>query len=444
MVLLLTAGIMGIALFILARVARYAGIRIKGKALALAELFAIAIALLLPMLAPFLTADYYAKLIGLTIAAAALVTLYNAYLWKKAPATGEAQEGEAGLIKSESDTPKGESPAGPAHFKWERKKEEPEPTPEVVPEPPLASEPVNESPEPMSEVISEPSHGSEPPSPRGEGRLRQGVSPAEPETQQAETPAGATTNQAETPAGATTNEPTVETPQSDAAEQSLKGEPPSPRGEGRLRQGVSPAEPETQQAEPSAGATTNEKPIELPQPVEEHEPVPVPEPEPEPVPEPEPEPEPEPAPDPMVAIRAELAALRTLDDFLDYADAAQKDGDLQRATAAYAAAVDAYADDPYAMYLYMDLGNLLKQQARYSDCVEVYREALALPALEGNPAIARKFEKNIRYLAIVQAVLKRHHAEDTPFASIPDALRAEIEAADQALAKREASKGETP
>ena len=381
MVLLLTAGIMGIALFILARVARYAGIRIKGKALALAELFAIAIALLLPMLAPFLTADYYAKLIGLTIAAAALVTLYNAYLWKKAPATGEAQEGEAGLIKSESDTPKGESPAGPAHFKWERKKEEPEPTPEVVPEPPLASEPVNESPEPMSEVISEPSHGSE---------------------------------------------------------------PPSPRGEGRLRQGVSPAEPETQQAEPSAGATTNEKPIELPQPVEEHEPVPVPEPEPEPVPEPEPEPEPEPAPDPMVAIRAELAALRTLDDFLDYADAAQKDGDLQRATAAYAAAVDAYADDPYAMYLYMDLGNLLKQQARYSDCVEVYREALALPALEGNPAIARKFEKNIRYLAIVQAVLKRHHAEDTPFASIPDALRAEIEAADQALAKREASKGETP
>ena len=99
--------------------------------------------------------------------------------------------------------------------------------------------------------------------------------------------------------------------------------------------------------------------------------------------------------------------------------------------------------DPYIIYLYMDLGNLLKQQARYTDCINVYHAALSIPILAENPAIAREFEKNIRYLEIVQAVLKRHHAEGTPFGDIPDAVRAEIEAADQALEKKSASKDET-
>ena len=154
-------------------------------------------------------------------------------------------------------------------------------------------------------------------------------------------------------------------------------------------------------------------------------------------------PAPEPTPDPMDDITAEIALLKTLDDFLDYAEAAQKQGDLLRATTAYANAVDRFVSDPYIIYLYMDLGNLLKQQARYADCVNVYHAALSIPILAENPAIAREFEKNIRYLGVVQAVLRRHHAEDTPFGDIPEAIRAEIEAADQALAAKQASKDES-
>ena len=192
-----------------------------------------------------------------------------------------------------------------------------------------------------------------------------------------------------------------------------------------MRQGVSPAEQDEKQDVPSAGATTEEQPVE-------------PEPTPNPEPDPEPEPEPEPAPD--------FSTFTTLDDYLDYANAAQKQGDLEHATTAYANAVDIYASDPYIIYLYMDLGNLLKQQARYADCINVYHAALSIPILAENPAIAREFEKNIRYLEIVQAVLKRHHAEDLPFGDIPEDIRTEIEAADQALsekAAKQASKDET-
>ncbi|WP_294150363.1 hypothetical protein [uncultured Selenomonas sp.] len=175
-------------------------------------------------------------------------------------------------------------------------------------------------------------------------------------------------------------------------------------------------EPAKKQEETSAGATTKAEPIKQEEPIKKPEPK-------------------APAPD--------FSTFTTLDDYLDYADAAQKKGDLERATTAYANAVDIYVSDPYIIYLYMDLGNLLKQQARYTDCINVYHAALSIPILAENPAIAHEFEKNIRYLEIVQAVLKRHHAEGTPFGDIPDAVRAEIEAADQALEKKSASKDET-
>ena len=350
MVLLLTAGIMGIALFLLARLAKRAGIRIAGRALALAECFAIAIALGIPFVAPFLTEGYYVKLAAMTIGAAVLVTAYNAYLCKKEP---EA-ESESDADARETLADRMRAAIGPDHFKWERPRKEPVPEPVEDVAPALADEPQSD----------------------------------------------------EKPAPPATPAPVKEPPKIE-----LPGPGPAPE---------TMDEPEV---------------VEEPNVIEEP-----PAPEPEPVPEPEPIPE----PDPFDAITAEIAELQTLDDFLDYADAAQKRGDLARATTAYANAVDRFVDDPYIIYLYMDLGNLLKQQARYADCINVYHAALSIPILAENPAIAREFEHGIRYLGIVQAVLRHHHAEDTPFGDIPDAIRAEIEATEQALAKKSASKGEQP
>ena len=395
MVLLLTAGIMVIALFLLARLAKRAGIRIAGRALALAECFAIAIALGIPFVAPFLTEGYYVKLAAMTIGAAVLVTAYNAYLCKKEP---EA-ESESDADARETLADRMRAAIGPDHFKWERPRKEPVPEPVEDVAPALADEPQSdEKPAPPAT----PAPVKEPP--------------------KIELPGPG-------PAPETMDEPEVVEEASEPisienAEPSLTGEPPSPRGGGpRERWGVSPARQEDKHAEISAGATKNEKPAELPEP-EAVDAVP--------------------EPDPFDAITAEITELQTLDDFLDYADAAQKRGDLSRATTAYANAVDRFVDDPYIIYLYMDLGNLLKQQARYADCINVYHAALSIPILAENPAIAREFEHGIRFLGIVQAVLRHHHAEDTPFGDIPDAIRAEIEATEQALAKKSASKGEQP
>jgi len=421
MILLLTAGIMGITLFVLAKIAKRLGLRIKGKALALAGVLACAIACALPFVAPFLTEGYYLKLGALAVAAALLVTGYNAYLWKKdakaAESADETAEGESKDARTAEETLAARTRAaiGPQHFKWEPPDEpeeepaEPEPEPAPKPEPVQKTEP-EPKPEPEPEQKPEPEEVPK--------KAPDEVKEAKPEKppEKKEEPI----KKAEQKPIEKISEP----PQKEAPV--LQAEPPSQRGEGRLRQGESPVQQDKKQDVSSAGATTKTEPAKPQAPIEKPEPKPIEKPEPEPK---------APAPD--------FSTFTTLDDYLDYADAAQKKGDLERATTAYANAVDIYVSDPYIIYLYMDLGNLLKQQARYTDCINVYHAALSIPILAENPAIAHEFEKNIRYLEIVQAVLKRHHAEGTPFGDIPDAVRAEIEAADQALEKKSASKDET-
>ena len=413
MVLLLTAGIMGIALFLLARLAKRAGIRIAGRALALAECFAIAIALGIPFVAPFLTEGYYLKLGALAVAAALLVTGYNAYLWKKdakaAESADETAEGESKDAQTAEETLAARTRAaiGPQRFKWEPPDEPEEEPAEPEPEPAPKPEPVQKT---ESEPKPEPEPEQKPEPEEVPKKAPDEVKEAKPEKppEKKEEPI----KKAEQKPIEKISEP----PQKEAPV--LQAEPPSQRGEGRLRQGESPVQQDKKQDVSSAGATTKTEPAKPQAPIEK------------------PEPEPKaPAPD--------FSTFTTLDDYLDYADAAQKKGDLERATTAYANAVDIYVSDPYIIYLYMDFGNLLKQQARYTDCINVYHAALSIPILAENPAIAHEFEKNIRYLEIVQAVLKRHHAEGTPFGDIPDAVRAEIEAADQALEKKSASKDET-
>ena len=420
MILLLTAGIMGITLFVLAKVAKRLGLHIKGRALALAGVLACAIACALPFVAPFLTEGYYIKLGALAVAAALLVTGYNAYLWKKdakaAESADETAEGESKDARTAEETLAARTRAaiGPQRFKWEPPDEPEEPVAEPEPEP--TPEPVEEPKEaPQKE---EPALQAEPPSQRGDGpRERRGESPARQDDKQEVPSAGATKKApAEVKEAKPEKPPEKKKVPVQKEEPILQEEPPSQRGDGPEGRGESPVEPAKKQEETSAGATTKAEPIKQEEPIKKPEPK-------------------APAPD--------FSTFTTLDDYLDYADAAQKKGDLERATTAYANAVDIYVSDPYIIYLYMDLGNLLKQQARYTDCINVYHAALSIPILAENPAIAHEFEKNIRYLEIVQAVLKRHHAEGTPFGDIPDAVRAEIEAADQALEKKSASKDET-
>lgn len=456
--LLMTAGIMALGLFLASRLANACGFLVKGRALALAGVLACGIAVVLPIFAPFLTRDYYWKLGGLVLIAALLVTAYNARLVKKDLAAAEQAAAEtpasatppeqapeqmpeaARQAEEQAGEARPDIPTPPARPAAAANKESDNAAPALdAPAPPQAAPPVAATAPPA------PAPGSAPADARADSTAAQTPQEeAPPAADAAAQPPQETALPAADAAAQPPQEtalPAAEPPQEDAAStadtarQAPQAEaPPVPiapatfiKEDSRPPQDAAPPPPPGTEEHASArhapaaqmpeGHTPEKRPPETAaQASEKH------------------------APEkrltedqaPEAPWAKDIAALTTLDAFLDYAYAAQQRGDIPRALAAYREALKRYSGDPYVPYLFIDLGNLCKQQARYADCIEVYRRGLRLPIIAENEAMAEEFRKNIRYLRIVYHILEKHQALTTPFGSIPQTYRAEIETAYQA------------
>ena len=456
--LLMTAGIMALGLFLASRLANACGFLVKGRALALAGLLACGIAVVLPILAPFLTRDYYWKLGLLVLIAALLVTAYNARLVKKdlaaaeqaaaeTPASAappewaseqmpeaarqtEEQAGEArpdiptspvqpaAAANKESDSaaPALDAPAPPQAAPPVAATAPPAPAPGAAPADARADSTAAQTPQetalPAADAAAQPPQETAPPAADAAAQPPQetALSAAEPPQEEAASTADTARQAPQTEAPAVPIAPAAFTkedsrPPRDAAP------PPPPVTEEHASARHAPA------AQMPEGHTPEKRPPEAAaQASEKHAP----------------EKRLTEAQAPEASWAKDIAALTTLDAFLDYAYAAQQRGDIPRALAAYRKALKRYSGDPYVPYLFIDLGNLCKQQARYADCIEVYRRGLRLPIIAENEAMAEEFRKNIRYLRIVYHILEKHQALATPFGSIPQTYRAEIETAYQA------------
>lgn len=441
--LLMTAGIMALGLFLASRLANACGFLVKGRALALAGLLACGIAVVLPILAPFLTRDYYWKLGLLVLIAALLVTAYNAHLVKKDLAAAEQAAAETPASAALSERAPEQMPEAARQAEEQAGEARPDiPTPPVRPAVAANKESDSAAPAldaPAPPQAAPPVAATAPPAPAP------GPAPAD---ARADSTAAQTPQEEAPPAADAAAQPPQETalseaepPQeeaastADTARQAPQAEaPPVPIAPAAFtkedsrppRDAAPPPPPGTEEhasarhapaAQMPEGHTPEKRPPETAaQASEKH------------------------APEkrltedqaPEAPWAKDIAALTTLDAFLDYAYAAQQRGDIPRALAAYREALKRYSGDPYVPYLFIDLGNLCKQQARYADCIEVYRRGLRLPIIAENEAMAEEFRKNIRYLRIVYHILEKHQALTTPFGSIPQTYRAEIETAYQA------------
>ena len=456
--LLMTAGIMALGLFLASRLANACGFLVKGRALALAGLLACGIAVVLPILAPFLTRDYYWKLGLLVLIAALLVTAYNARLVKKDLAAAEQAAAETPASAAPPERASEQMPEAARQTEEQAGEARPDiPTPPVrpaaaankesdsaapaldAPAPPQAAPPVAATAPPA------PAPGPAPADARADSTAAQtpqekalpATDAAAQPPQETALPAAAAAAQPPQETALSAAEPPQEEAAStaDTARQAPQTEAPAvpiapaafTAEDSRPPRDAAPPPPPVTEEHASArhapaaqmpeGHTPEKRPPEAAaQASEKHAP----------------EKRLTEAQAPEASWAKDIAALTTLDAFLDYAYAAQQRGDIPRALAAYREALKRYSGDPYVPYLFIDLGNLCKQQARYADCIEVYRRGLRLPIIAENEAMAEEFRKNIRYLRIVYHILEKHQALATPFGSIPQTYRAEIETAYQA------------
>lgn len=456
--LLMTAGIMALGLFLASRLANACGFLVKGRALALAGLLACGIAVVLPILAPFLTRDYYWKLGLLVLIAALLVTAYNARLVKKDLAAAEQAAAETPASAAPPERASKQIPEAARQTEEQAGEARPDiPTPPVRPAAAANKESDSAAPAldaPAPPQAAPPVTATAPPAPAP------GAAPAD---ARADSTAAQTPQEKALPATDAAAQPPQETalPAADAAAQPPQetalsaAEPPQEEAASTAdtaRQApqteapavpIAPAAFTAEDSRPPRDAAPPPPPVTEVHASARHAPAAqMPEghtPEKRP-PEAAAQASEKHAPEkrlteaqaPEASWAKDIAALTTLDAFLDYAYAAQQRGDIPRALAAYREALKRYSGDPYVPYLFIDLGNLCKQQARYADCIEVYRRGLRLPIIAENEAMAEEFRKNIRYLRIVYHILEKHQALATPFGSIPQTYRAEIETAYQA------------
>ena len=436
--LLMTAGIMALGLFLASRLANACGFLVKGRALALAGLLACGIAVVLPILAPFLTRDYYWKLGLLVLIAALLVTAYNARLVKKDLAAAEQAAAETPASATPPEQTPEQMPEAARQAEEQAGEARPDiPTPPVqpaaaankesdsvapaldAPSPPQAAPPVAATappapaPGPASADARADSTAAQTPQ---EEALPATDAAAQPPQETALSAAEPPQEEAASTADTAHQAPQTEAPTVPIAPAAFTKEdsrpprdaapPPPPGTEEHASARHAPAAQMPEGHTPETAAQASEKHAPEKRLTEDHA--------------------------PEAPWAKDIAALTTLDAFLDYAYAAQQRGDIPRALAAYREALKRYSGDPYVPYLFIDLGNLCKQQARYADCIEVYRRGLRLPIIAENEAMAEEFRKNIRYLRIVYHILEKHQALTTPFGSIPQTYRAEIETAYQA------------
>ncbi len=123
-----------------------------------------------------------------------------------------------------------------------------------------------------------------------------------------------------------------------------------------------------------------------------------------------------------------LMRFGSLDDILDYAYEQRAKGNIEEAIRANQMALMRYAEDDYAPYIAIELGNIYKERAEYKSAIGVYEKALNIPSVIGNEGICKEFVKSLFYLRSVLQVLSKHNAQDTPFGKISREYMKEIEA----------------
>ena len=364
---LLAAAIMAVSILLLHRIAIFFGCPIKYKSLILCAVMAFLVNFATLNISPFLTPMHYGLIIIFVLAASLGVTFYNARLLKKERRTASED------IRGE---PAEETPAEEAVE---------EPVADEAPAEEPAQEPVaDEAPaeEPAKEPVADEAPAEEP--------TEEPVADEAPAEEPAQEPAAD-----EAPAEEPAQEPVAdEAPAEEPAQEPIADEAPA-------------EEPAQEPVADDEELDDEDLDIEPAMPPSEEER--------------------QRAKEELKELTEAVGRLRSMDDYLDYADQEARAHRSRHAVFAYKQALGIYWNDDYAPFIAINLSNTYKDMGDYEAAVDTYEAALILPAAQKNAAMQQEFRRSIDYLRRVHDILASHGIADTPFAQIPPAISAEIE-----------------
>ncbi len=126
-------------------------------------------------------------------------------------------------------------------------------------------------------------------------------------------------------------------------------------------------------------------------------------------------------------LAAELTAMTTMDQLLDFAFEHSMQKNHTVALAAYKEALARYREDSYAPFIVVSIANIHKELGNYQAAIDILQSAMDLPALLENEAIRKQFEDTRLYLTATRKVLHRAGLDSISFKDIPKEYMSQIE-----------------
>ena len=404
--ILVTLSVMAASIFLIHKTTNRFGFHLKYSSLVFCAVLAFLINVTAMQMAPFLTAGHYISLFGLILVAAALVTFYNERFRKESSPAENA---------SRPSVPQKPSRALEARNRFQALKEQ------VLADREYAASQKEAKKQrclweaqPTGTVAQRSiSRGNTAPSPAKQETVAPAPLPAKQETvAPAPLPAKQETV---APAPSPAKQETV-APAPSPAKQETVAPAPSPAKQETVAPAPSPAKQETVAPVPLPAKQETVAPAMLPIRQETTAPLPVAKEQPAELPVAE-------------KLNVETASL---DELLDYAYEQNASRHAEQALLAYRSALRRFPDDSYIPFIIIDMANIYKGKAAYSDAIRTYKDALSLPVIAGNPATYEKFVINLSYLRTLQYVLSKHNSLQIPFQEIPSEYLEEIETEIQA------------
>lgn len=116
-----------------------------------------------------------------------------------------------------------------------------------------------------------------------------------------------------------------------------------------------------------------------------------------------------------------------LDDLMDFAFLQKEQRKFLEALETFREALRLYPNSEVAPFLIVEIGTILKNTGSYDEAIEIFIEGRSLPSIINNSILEQEFINNIAYLRVVKNILVENSLEFTPFSLIPESALKKID-----------------
>ena len=116
-----------------------------------------------------------------------------------------------------------------------------------------------------------------------------------------------------------------------------------------------------------------------------------------------------------------------LDELLDYAFSQKTAKGFPQAMVAFRQIISLYPNSSSASFAAIEIGNMLKNTGDYDQAIQVFTDAIALPAHQGDASLQKEFGNAAEYMRIIKKVLLERQLGNIPFNEIPHEVLQQID-----------------